>query len=177
MKLEALKRKAGRPSKENAGQLDPHFEKRRSNAIVAEEAGESVKQVQRFIRLTELIPPLQDMVDERKVAFNPAVEISYLRPEEQQFLHLTLANDGSSPSVSQAQRMKKFSQEGRLSEDVILAIMSEPPKNERNRVTLDEDVLYKYFPRSYTPQQMQQKIIELLDNWKKMLKKQREQAR
>ncbi len=174
LKLEAIKHQ-GKRTDLTLEQVVPKLPARDK---IAQDAGEkSGMQVSRYIRLTELIPPLLAMVDERKVAFNPAVEISYLRPEEQQFLHLTLANDGSSPSVSQAQRMKKFSQEGHLCDDVILAIMSETPKNERNRVTLDEDVLYKYFPRSYTPQQMQQKIIELLDNWKKMLKKQREQAR
>lgn len=165
MKLEALKRKAGRPSKENAGQLDPHFDNRRSNAIVAEQAGESVKQVQRFIRLTELIPPLLDMVDARKIAFNPAVELSYLKPSEQTELLDAMDCEQATPSLSQAQRLKKFSQEGRLSVDVMRAIMSEEKKADIDRVTLTSDKLRRYFPQSYTPQQMESTIFKLLEAW------------
>ena len=165
MKLEAVRRKAGRPSKENAGQLDPDFDNRRSNVIVAEQAGESVKQLQRFIRLTELIPPLLDMVDERKIAFNPAVELSYLKPEEQVELLDAMDSEQATPSLSQAQRLKKFSQEGHLSIDVMRAIMSEEKKNELDRVTLTSDKLHKYFPKSYTPQQMEQVILKLLEGW------------
>ena len=165
MKLEAVRRKAGRPSKENAGQLDPDFDNRRSNVIVAEQAGESVKQLQRFIRLTELIPPLLDMVDERKIAFNPAVELSYLKPEEQVELLDAMDSEQATPSLSQAQRLKKFSQEGHLSIDVMRAIMSEEKKSELDRVTLTSDKLHKYFPKSYTPQQMEQVILKLLEGW------------
>ena len=165
MKLEALRRKAGRPSKENAGQLDPHFDNRRSNAIVAEEAGESVKQVQRFIRLTELIPQLLQMVDERKIAFNPAVELSYLKPEEQTDLLDAMDSEQATPSLSQAQRLKKFSLEGHLSIDVMRAIMSEEKKGELDRITLTGDKVNKYFPRSYTPQQKEQVILKLLEGW------------
>ena len=165
MKLEAVRRKAGRPSKENAGQLDPDFDNRRSNVIVAEQAGESVKQLQRFIRLTELIPPLLDMVDERKIAFNPAVELSYLKPEEQVELLDAMDSEQATPSLSQAQRLKKFSREGRLSIDVMRAIMSEEKKSEFERVTLTSDKLHKYFPKSYTPQQMEQVILKLLEGW------------
>ena len=139
MKLEAVRRKAGRPSKENAGQLDPDFDNRRSNVIVAEQAGESVKQLQRFIRLTELIPPLLDMVDERKIAFNPAVELSYLKPEEQVELLDAMDSEQATPSLSQAQRLKKFSLEGHLSIDVMRAIMSEEKKGELDRITLTGD--------------------------------------
>ena len=165
MKLEAVRRKAGRPSKENAGQLDPDFDNRRSNVIVAEQAGESVKQLQRFIRLTELIPPLLDMVDERKIAFNPAVELSYLKPEEQVELLDAMDSEQATPSLSQAQRLKKFSQEGHLSIDVMRAIMSEEKKSELDRVTLTSEKLHKYFPKSYTPQQMEQVILKLLEGW------------
>ena len=165
MKLEAVRRKAGRPSKENAGQLDPDFDNRRSNVIVAEKAGESVKQLQRFIRLTELIPPLLDMVDERKIAFNPAVELSYLKPEEQVELLDAMDSEQATPSLSQAQRLKKFSMEGHLSIDVMRAIMSEEKKGELDRITLTGDKVNKYFPRSYTPQQKEQVILKLLENW------------
>ena len=165
MKLEAVRRKAGRPSKENAGQLDPDFDNRRSNVIVAEQAGESVKQLQRFIRLTELIPPLLDMVDERKIAFNPAVELSYLKPEEQVELLDAMDSEQATPSLSQAQRLKKFSLEGHLSIDVMRAIMSEEKKGELDRITLTGDKVNKYFPRSYTPQQKEQVILKLLENW------------
>jgi len=165
MKLEAVRRKAGRPSKENAGQLDPDFDNRRSNVIVAEQAGESVKQLQRFIRLTELIPPLLDMVDERKIAFNPAVELSYLKPEEQVELLDAMNSEQATPSLSQAQRLKKFSLEGHLSIDVMRAIMSEEKKGELDRITLTGDKVNKYFPRSYTPQQKEQVILKLLENW------------
>lgn len=144
MKLEAVRRKAGRPSKENAGQLAPDFDNRRSNVIVAEQAGESVKQLQRFIRLTELIPPLLDMVDERKIAFNPAVELSYLKPEEQVELLDAMDSEQATPSLSQAQRLKKFSQEGHLSIDVMRAIMSEEKKSELDRVTLTSEKLHRY---------------------------------
>lgn len=165
MKLEAVRRKAGRPSKENAGQLDPDFDNRRSNVIVAEQAGESVKQLQRFIRLTELIPPLLDMVDERKIAFNPAVELSYLKPEEQVELLDAMDSEQATPSLSQAQRLKKFSLEGYLSIDVMRAIMSEEKKGELDRITLTGDKVNKYFPRSYTPQQKEQVILKLLEGW------------
>ena len=165
MKLEAVRRKAGRPSKENAGQLDPDFDNRRSNVIVAEQAGESVKQLQRFIRLTELIPPLLDMVDERKIAFNPAVELSYLKPEEQVELLDAMDSEQATPSLSQAQRLKKFSQEGHLSIDVMRAIMSEEKKSELDRITLTSEKLHKYFPKGYTPQQMEQVILKLLEGW------------
>ena len=160
-----MRRKAGRPSKENAGQLDPDFDNRRSNVIVAEQAGESVKQLQRFIRLTELIPPLLDMVDERKIAFNPAVELSYLKPEEQVELLDAMDSEQATPSLSQAQRLKKFSQEGHLSIDVMRAIMSEEKKSELDRVTLTSEKLHRYFPKSYTPQQMEQVILKLLEGW------------
>ena len=132
---------------------------------MAQQIGESKNQIFRFIRLTELIPPLLDMVDERKIAFNPAVELSYLKPEEQIELLDAMDSEQATPSLSQAQRLKKFSQEGHLSIDVMRAIMSEEKKNELDRVTLTSDKLHKYFPKSYTPQQMEQVILKLLENW------------
>ena len=163
MKLEAIDRVKGRPK--NVGQVVPDYFGKRSTEIVAEGTGESYKQVQRFIRLTELIPPLLDMVDERKIAFNPAVELSYLKPEEQVELLDAMDSEQATPSLSQAQRLKKFSQEGHLSIDVMRAIMSEEKKNELDRVTLTSDKLHKYFPKSYTPQQMEQVILKLLEGW------------
>ena len=162
MKLDAMKRQ-GKRTDLTCGQVGHKSEK--SVMRVADEAGESVKQVQRFIRLTELIPPLLDMVDERKIAFNPAVELSYLKPEEQVGLLDAMDSEQATPSLSQAQRLKKFSQEGHLSIDVMRAIMSEEKKSELDRVTLTSDKLHKYFPKSYTPQQMEQVILKLLEGW------------
>ena len=163
MKLEAIDRVKGRPK--NVGQVVPDYFGKRSTEIVAEGTGESYKQVQRFIRLTELIPPLLDMVDERKIAFNPAVELSYLKPEEQVELLDAMDSEQATPSLSQAQRLKKFSQEGHLSIDVMRAIMSEEKKSELDRVTLTSEKLHRYFPKSYTPQQMEQVILKLLEGW------------
>lgn len=133
--------------------------------IVGQQAGDSRNQVHRYIRLTELIPPLLDMVDERKIAFNPAVELSYLKPEEQIELLDAMDSEQATPSLSQAQRLKKFSLEGHLSIDVMRAIMSEEKKGELDRITLTGDKVNKYFPRSYTPQQKEQVILKLLENW------------
>ena len=161
MKLEAMKRQGARRDL-TSGQVGP---KLRSNAIVAEQAGESVKQVQRFIRLTKLILQLLDMVDEKKIAFNPAVELSYLKPQEQTELLDAMESEQATPSLSQAQRLKKFSQEGRLSLDVMRAIMSEEKKHDLDRVTIGSDKLQKYFPKSWTPAQMETQIIKLLESW------------
>lgn len=172
MKLEAMKRQAGRPSKENVSQVGTH---KRSDQILAEQVGESRNQIQRFIRLTELIRPILDMMDgtaERKIAFNPAVELSYLSTSEQTMLLSAMEAQDCTPSLSQAQRLKKFSQQGRLSEDVMLAIMSEE-KKEVDRITLTTNTLSKYFPRTYTPKKMEETIIKLLEQWQK--KRQREQ--
>ena len=176
MKLEALRRKAGRPSKENAGQLDPNLDKRRSNVIVAEEAGESVKQVQRFIRLTELIPDLLDMVDEKKIAFNPAVELSYLKPKEQTDLLDAMDSEQATPSLSQAQRLKRFSQEGTLNIDMMRAIMSEEKKTEVDKVVIPMKTIAQYCPRGYTPDQVTNYVIRVLERaWQQ--RQRREQAR
>ena len=169
MKLEALKHQGARTDR-TSGQVVQ--KSKLSVEIVAEQAGENYKQVQRFIRLTELIPELLDMVDERKLAFNPAVEVSYLKQDEQRMLLEAMDAEQTTPSLSQAQRLKKFSQEGRLTEEAMSAIMSEEKKSEMDKVTLRSDTLYKYFPKSYTPKQMEQTIIRLLDVWKQRQKNQ-----
>lgn len=163
MKLEAIRRQAGRPAK-NSRQVVGNFE---SADIVGKDIGESGRQIQRFIRLTYLVPPFLDMVDEHKVAFNPAVELSYLTSEEQVALLDAMDSEQSTPSLSQAQRLKKFSQEGRLSEDVMRAILSEEKKPEVGKITLSSDKLRRYFPKSYTPQQMEQTIFRLLEQWQR----------
>ena len=162
MKLEALKRQAGRPSKENVSQLGTQ---KRSDQIMAEKLGESRNQIQRFIRLTNLIPTLLDMVDSKKIAFNPAVALSYLNQDEQAKLVDTMEREQATPSLSQAQRLKKFSQEGKLTEESMLAIMSEEKKPEGGKVTLGTDTLRKYFPTNWTPKQMEDQILKLLNNW------------
>ena len=175
MKLDAIRRRAGRPAKgdkENSRQLVGHLE---SAELVGRETGESGRQVQRYIRLTELSPPLQQMVDEKKIAVTPAVELSYLKPEEQALVVETIASEQATPSLSQAQRMKKLSQTGGLNEDTMLDIMTEEKKPEVDKIAFTSDTLRKYFPRSYTPKQMQDTIIKLLDQWLK--KRQRQQER
>ena len=171
MKLEAIKHQGERTDL-TCGQV---AHKLKSRDIVASEAGESEKQVRRYIRLTELIPELLDMVDEKKIAFNPAVELSYLKQEEQRDFLEAMDYAQSTPSLSQAQRLKKFSQEGKCSLDAMCAIMSEEKKGELDKVTLKNDVLRKYFPKSYTPKQMEDTIIKLLEQWQK--KRQREAER
>ncbi len=174
MKLDAIRRQAGRPSKDNSRQVVGNLE---SAEIVGKDAGDSGRQVQRYIRLTELIPPILDMVDgvtEQKIAFNPAVELSYLTLSEQTMLLDAMAAQEATPSLSQAQRLKKFSQQGKLSEDVMMAIMSEE-KKEVDRITLTTTTLSKYFPKSYTPKKMEETIIKLLEQWQR--KRQHEQER
>ena len=164
MKLDAMKRQAGRPSRENVSQVGTQ---KRSDQIMAEQVGESRNQIQRFIRLTELIPTLLDMVDERKIALNPAVELSYLKKEEQTLLLEAMDSEQATPSLSQAQRLKKFSQQKMLSFDVMRAVMSEEKKTDLDRVTLKNETLRRYFPKSYTPKQMEDTIIKLLEGWYK----------
>ena len=163
MKLEAMKHQGARTDLTSA-QVGP---KLTAAEKIAENSPDSKSQIKRFIRLTELIPELLDMVDEKKIAFNPAYELSFLKPEEQQMLLDTMDYEQATPSLSQAQRMKKFSQEGKLSEDVMLAIMSEEKKGDLDKVTLTGDTLRKYFPKSYTPQRMQETIIKLLEQWQR----------
>jgi ParB family chromosome partitioning protein len=182
MKLDAIRRKAGRPAKNaeistagNCDQVGHNYDGKRSVQIVADEAGESKTQVQRYIRLTELQPELQQMVDDKKIAMTPAVELSYLKPEEQQMLLTAIDSEQATPSLSQAQRMKKLSQAGKLNDDTMLDIMMEQKKPEKCELKFSGDVLRKYFPRSYTPQRMQETIIKLLEAWVK--KRQRDQER
>ena len=162
MKLEAMKRQGSRNDL-TSGQVGQKL--KWSVEKVAEQAGDSTKQVQRYIRLTELIPPLLNLVDKRKIAFNPAVELSYLKPEEQTILLDAMDSEQATPSLSQAQRLKQFSQQGRLSEDVMRAILSEEKKTEVDRITLSNETLRRYFPRSYTPKQMEETILKLLEGW------------
>ena len=172
MKLDAIKRQGARTDLTSV-QVE---QKLSARDRVAKEAGEkSGIQVMRYIRLTELIPTLLDMVDERKIALNPAYELSFLKPEEQEQLLDAMDSEQATPSLSQAQRLKKFSQEGKLSPNVMLAIMSEEKKEAWDKVTLDSATLRKYFPKSYTPQRMQETIIKLLEAWQK--KRQRDQER
>lgn len=182
MKIEAIRRKAGRPSKDvqkddgkNSVQVGQNFQGKTSREIIAEKSPDSPTQIQRYIRLTELSPPLQKMVDDKKIAMTPAVEISYLKPEEQALLVETIDSEQATPSLSQAQRMKKLSQEGKLDEDTMLGIMMEEKKPPKEDITLSGEKLRKYFPRSYTPRQMEDTIFKLLDSWQK--RRQRSQER
>lgn len=161
MKLEAIKHQGARHDLT-------------SIQAVAEQAGEGQRQVQRYIRLTELIPPLPDMVDEKKIAFNPAYELSFLTKEEQAQLVETMDYEQATPSLPQAQRMKKLSQIGKLTEDEILKIMSEEKKGDLDKVTFTSDTLRKYFPRSYTPKKMEETIIKLLEQWQRKRQQQHE---
>ena len=163
MKLEALKHQGARTDLTSV-QLG---QKLSSRDQVAKVAGESAIQIQRFIRLTELIPELLDMVDEHKIALNPAVELSHLKKEEQTLLLEAMDSEQATPSLSQAQRLKKFSQQKMLSLDVMRAVMSEEKKTDLDRVTLKNETLRKYFPKSYTPKQMEDTIIKLLEGWYK----------
>lgn len=179
MKLEAIRRKAGRPAKakekadeNNSPQVAANF---RADDTVAKDAGISGDTVRRYIRLTELSPELQQMVDEKKIGMTPAVEISYLKPEEQQMLLTAIDSEQATPSLSQAQRMKMLSREGKLNDDSMLDIMMEQKKPEKNDITLSGEKLRKYFPRSYTPFQIENTIFKLLDAWQK--KRQRDQSR
>ena len=164
MKLEAMKRQAGRPSK-NSAQVGRNFDGKESRELLAEQVGQSRNQISRYIRLTELIPQLLDMVDEKKIAFNPAYELSFLKSEEQTMLLDAMDSEQATPSLSQAQRLKKFSQEGSLTMDVMRAVMGEEKKRDLCKVTFTSDTLRKYFPKSYTPQRMQQTILTLLEQW------------
>ena len=159
MKLEALKHQG----KKTLDQLGPKWITQK----IGKAGNDSMSQVKRFIRLTELIPTLLDMVDERKIAFNPAVELSYLKKEEQTLLLEAMDSEQATPSLSQAQRLKKFSQQKMLSLDVMRAVMSEEKKTDLDRVTLKNETLRKYFPKSYTPKQMEDTIIKLLEGWYK----------
>ena len=170
MKLEALKNQGAR-SDLTSGQIGP---KLRSDEQVALDAGESRKQVQRFIRLTNLIPELLDLVDEKKISFNPAVELSYLDEAQQRDFLQAMDETQNAPSLSQAQRMKKLAQEGKLTYEAAFAIMGEAKKDELDKVVIKNDTLKKYFPRSYTPRQMEDVIIKLLEQWQRRQQRQNE---
>ncbi|MDD2491209.1 MAG: ParB/RepB/Spo0J family partition protein [Bacteroidales bacterium] len=174
MKLEAIKRQGSRTDL-TSGRIDPRLDNRRSNEIVAENAGESVKQVQRYIRLTELIPSILDMVDEKQIAFNPAVEISYLTEKEQQDLYNTMQSEDCTPSLSQAQRMKKLSQDGRLNVDVIFSILTEEKPNQKEKFNIQKERIDRFFPKNFSEKQKEDLIVQLLESWYK--KRQREQER
>ncbi len=167
MKLEAMKHQGARSDLTSTQVVS----KLRANEELGESMGVSRESVRRFIRLTELIPELLDMVDEKKIAFNPAVELSYLKKEEQKDFLEAMDYAQATPSLSQAQRLKKFSQEGKCSLDAMCAIMSEEKKSELDKVTIKNDVLRKYFPKSYTPKQMEDTIIKLLEQWQKKREK------
>ena len=174
MKLDAMRRTSGRPSKENPRQLVGNFE---TADVVGKESGESGRQVQRFIRLTNLIPELLDMVDEKKISFNPAVELSYLDAKQQQDFLEAMDASQNAPSLSQAIRIKKLAQQGEFDYDAVYDIMNEEKKSELDTVTIKNETLRKYFPRNYTPRQMENIIIKLLDQWqlKKQQAKQKKQ--
>ena len=174
MKMEAMKHQGERTDL-TSGQLGRKSDGKESRELIAEQTGESARQVQRFINLTNLIPELLDMVDRKEIAFNPAVELSFLKKEEQQGFLEAMDYGQSTPSLSQAQRIKKLSQVGMCTQEAMNTIMNEEKKSELDTVTLKNDVLRKYFPRSYTPKQMQDTIIRLLEQWQK--KRQRDQSR
>jgi ParB family chromosome partitioning protein len=164
MKLDAMRRTSGKPSKENPRQLVGNFE---TADVVGKESGESGRQVQRFIRLTNLVPELLDMVDEKKIAFNPAVELSYLDESQQRDFLEAMEDTQNAPSLSQAQQLKKMAQQGEFSYEKAFDVMGQEKKSEKDTVTIKNETLRKYFPRSCTPKQMEEKIIQLLDAWQK----------
>lgn len=170
MKMEALKHQ-GQRTDLTSTQVGRKLE---TAEIIAQQTGESKNQVRRFVRLTELVPELQTMVDKNELAFNPAVEISYLSKDEQKGVLDAMAYSQNTPSLSQAQRLKKLSREGKCTQDAMYKVMSEEKKDELDRVTLKSDTLRKYFPKNYTPQQMEQVIIKLLDQWQKKRQRQNE---
>ena len=175
MKLDAIKRRAGRPAKgekRNSPKISANF---RSDDEIGTDAGVSGDTIRNYISLTQLVPELQQMVDDKKIALTPAYQLSSLTPEEQKLLLITIDSEQATPSLSQAQRMKKLSQDGKLNEDTMLEIMIEPKKAEKVNVTLSGSKLRKYFPRSYTPLQIETTIFKLLDAWQR--KRQRDQSR
>ena len=173
MKLEALKNQGAR-SDLTCGQFGHKLNGAKARDIVADESGDNARNVQRFIRLTSLIPELLDMVDEKKIAFNPAVELSYLDESQQRDFLEAMQDTQNAPSLSQAQRLKKLAQEGHFSYDVAFAVMGEEKKDELDKVVIKNDTLRKYFPRSFTPKQMEDTIIKLLDQWQRKQQRQNE---
>ncbi len=175
MKMEAIRRQAGRPQKGQENNSPNNSANFRSDDEIGAEMGMSGDTVRNMISLTQLVPELQEMVNDQKIKLTPAYQLAALKPEEQALLVDTIASEQATPSVSQAQRMKKLSQSGKLNEDTMLGIMSEEKKPEVDKIIFTSDTLQKYFPRSYTPKQMQETIIKLLDQWHK--KRQRNQER
>ena len=173
MKLEALKNQGAR-SDLTCGQFGHKLIGAKARDIVADESGDNARNVQRFIRLTNLVPELLDMVDEKKIAFNPAVELSYLDESQQRDFLEAMNDTQNAPSLSQAQRLKRLAQEGHFSYDVAFAVMGEEKKDELDKVVIKNDTLRKYFPRSYTPKQMEDTIIKLLDQWQRKQQRQNE---
>ena len=173
MKLEALKNQGAR-SDLTCGQFGHKLNGAKARDIVADESGDNARNVQRFIRLTNLIPELLEMVDEKKIAFNPAVELSYLDESQQRDFLKAMNDTQNAPSLSQAQRLKKLAQEGHFSYDVAFAVMGEEKKDELDKVVIKNDTLRKYFPRSFTPKQMEDTIIKLLDQWQRKQQRQNE---
>ena len=173
MKLEAMKHQAGRPTQDNYSQVGNNFGTLSSEEM-AEELGTSKNQIFRYIRLTNLVPELLDMVDEKKISFNPAVELSYLDTNQQRDFLEAMQDTQNAPSLSQAQRLKKLAQEGHFSYDVAFAVMGEEKKGELDKVVIKNDTLRKYFPRSYTPKQMEDTIIKLLEQWQRKQQRQNE---
>lgn len=174
MKLEAMKRQAGRPSK-NSAQVGSNSFGKESREILAEQAGESRNQISRYIRLTYLLPSILEMVDEKQIAFNPAVEISYLAEKEQQDLYNTMQSEDCTPSLAQAQRMKKLSQDGRLSVDVIFSILTEEKPNQKEKFQIRRERIDRFFPKNFTEKQKEDLIVQLLESWYR--KRQKEQER
>ena len=173
MKLEAIKNQGAR-SDLTCGQIGHKLNGAKARDIVADESGDNARNVQRFIRLTNLVPELLDMVDEKKIAFNPAVELSYLDEAQQRDFLEAMEDTQNAPSLSQAQRLKKLAQEGHFSYDVAFAVMGEEKKDELDKVVIKNDTLRKYFPRSYTPKQMEDTIIKLLEQWQRKQQRQNE---
>ena len=173
MRLEAMRRQAGRPRKENVAPVGQNF----SREILAEQTGESHSQIQRYIRLTELVPELLAMVDERKIAFRPAVELSYLREQEQRDLLETISYEDATPSLAQAIKMKEFSKAGKLSADVILSIMCEQKPNQREKISFHTERLKPYLPKNISAQQTEDYILKALEHYKRFMERRKEQAR
>ena len=172
MRLEAMKRKAGRPSQENSAQFGQNISPVDSRKELAEQTGESSVQIQRYIRLTELIDPLLEMVDTKAMAMNAGVELSYLKPKEQGAVMEAIKSEDTCPSIEQAKKIRRFNDEGRLNPDVILSIMQEQ-KEDKIKITLGDDKLKKYFPKGYSKKQMEDTIIKLLEKWHRKLEMER----
>ena len=175
MKLEAMNRKAGRPSNENCSQIGNNSSNKRTGEIFAEQIGESKNQIFRYIRLTYLLSSLLEMVDEKQIAFNPAVELSYLAENEQQDLYKTMQSEDCTPSLAQAQKMKKLSQDNRLNVDVIYSILTEEKPNQKEKFNIQRERIDRFFPKTFTERQKEDLIVQLLESWYK--KRQREQER